>query len=89
MILQKQKTCSADAACLCVISYLHYFFLGVRLELVLHHVLLSPFLSDVREGLDGSVVRDSRLEHVEHAGLTVDIIVKHNGGQERHVSFKR
>lgn len=32
-------------------------------------MLLSSVLSDVGEGLDGSVVRDRRLEHVEHAGL--------------------
>lgn len=50
------------------LSHLHDFLLRVRLEFVLDHLLFSSLLGQVREALDGSVVRDSRLEHVEHAG---------------------
>ena len=48
-------------------QYLHDFFLGVGFKLVFHHPLFFSLLGHVGQGLDGSVVRDRRLEDVEDA----------------------
>lgn len=53
-----------------LILYLHNFFLVVGLKLVLGHRLLFSFVGQVGQALDRGVVRDGRLEHVEHAGFT-------------------